>query len=62
VHTERSEQQTEIGKEEESNPKATRSNTGEAGTKMRNNTKTPKSGISEAPNPSKKGPNSAIPA
>ena len=29
---------------------------------MRNNTKTPKSGISEAPNPSKKGPNSAIPA
>ena len=62
AHAGRPEQQTEIGKGEESKPKAVRGNTGETGKTMRNNAKTPKSGIAEAPNPSKKGPNSPIPA
>ena len=62
VRAERPEHQTEIGKAEESYPKAIRSSTGEAGNTMRNNTKTPKSDISEAPNPSKKGPNGPITA
>ena len=59
---ERPEQQPETGKGKESNPKATRSNTGEAGHTMRNNPKTPKSGIAEAPNPSRKNPKSPIAA
>ena len=49
-------------KEEESNPNTSRSNTGAAGHTMRHNTKKPKNDIPEAPNRSRKGPNSPIPA
>jgi len=56
VRTETPQQQTEIGKAEESYPRAIRGSTGEAGKTMRNNTKTPQSGIAEAPDPSTKGP------